>query len=163
MRGFNFLIHFTGQTIPGFAWNLPASDTSPFMLHFVHGMKPLWSRMQSDSDYKTHLGRPRVQAEATQTGLWAVHRSGQYIVNTSPFKTHKQCSFIGLADAPPLPLSSRAQGNAGRWRQSCCGPCAPPYPDPVFPSTTESAGGKLGGSLLWGVTLLVTESPQKYT
>lgn len=58
----NFLIHFIGQTISACAWNLPASDSSHVVLHLVHGMKPythqlLSSRMKSDSDCKTSLGK----------------------------------------------------------------------------------------------------------
>ena len=40
----------------------------------------------------------------------AVHRSGLHTVDTSPpFQTQKRCSFVGVADASPLPLPRRAQ------------------------------------------------------
>lgn len=104
---------------------------------------------------------PRGDCECKQllkSHIWdcvAVRRSGLHTVNTSPFWTHKRCSFVGLANAPPLSPSSRAQyvGECGRQMQSCFAPCSPPYTDPVFPSTAESAGGKTGGCLLWGVML----------
>lgn len=47
----------------------------------------------------------------------AVHISDLHAVNISPFQIHKRCSFVGLADASPLHLSSTAQCLGG-WREA---------------------------------------------
>lgn len=71
----------------------------------------LSSRMRSDSNYKTSLGKAWVQAaaEATTMGLCGSSHIWPACCQHITFQIHKRCSFVGLADAPPLHLSSIAQ------------------------------------------------------
>lgn len=122
----NFLIHSIGQTISACAWNLPASDSSHVVLHLVHGMKPythqlLSSRMKSDSDCKTSLGK------LSASSCW------------SQKKKKMQCMAIHRSGL----LLGGMQGG------SCRAPCAMSYPDLVFSTTAESAGHQSRGSFLW--------------
>lgn len=122
-------------------WNLRLISSCHPECGLTVTTKPLWGGCEPKQLLKLHKW-DRV----------AAHRSGLHIVDISPFQTHKRCSFFGLADAPPLPVSSRAQCIGGMQGGSFP-PCSLPYPDPVFPSAAESIGDKDGGSHLWDVTL----------
>lgn len=60
-------------------------------------------------------------AKAARMGLHGNPHSDLHTANTSPFPTHSQCSFVGLAEATPEPLPGRAE-SAGRQKQSCFPP-----------------------------------------
>lgn len=92
------LTHLLSCSTLSLGWNLRPVNSCHPECSLTVTTKPPWG----DCDCKQLL-KPHIWDCA------AVHRSGLHIVNTSPFQTHKQCSFVALDDAPPLPLSSRAQ------------------------------------------------------
>lgn len=86
-------------------------------------------------------------------GCMAIHRSGLHTVTHHPFK-HTDDAVL-LAWLVQHHRSSLVEAiYIGRQMQSCFPPCSLPCPDPVFPSTAASAGGKIRGSFLSGVMLL---------
>lgn len=79
-------------------WNLRPINSCHREHSLIVTTKPPWGDCECKQLLKLH-----------KWDCTAVHRSGLPTVNILPSQTHEQCSFVGLADAPPLPLSSRAQ------------------------------------------------------